>query len=126
MSRKDKILLTGIECRVNLGVPEWERRRRQKVLLDLELEADAAKAGRTDDPADAVDYWVIEKAVRASAESAPRRLLEKLAGDAAAAALKADRRIRAVKVRARKFPAVMPRTAEVAVEIFRTRTPRKS
>ncbi len=126
MSRKDKIVLTGIECRVHLGVPASERRRRQKVLIDVELEADAARAARKDEPADAVDYWLIEKTVRSSAQAKPRRLLETLASDAAAAALKADRRIKAVMVRARKCPAVMPRTAEVAVEILRPRTPRRS
>lgn len=126
MSRTDKIILTGIECRVHLGVPESERRRRQMVLVDAALEADASKAALTDEPADAVDYWRIEKAVRSAAESSPRRLLETLAEDAAAAVLKADRRIRSVRVRARKTPAVMPRTAEVAVEILRSRTRRRS
>lgn len=119
MNPSDRIILSGIECRVHLGVPDSERKRRQKVLIDVELEADAAKAARTDDPSKAVDYWAVEKAVRAAAESTPRRLLETLAEHAAAAVLSADSRIRAVRVRARKYPAVMPRTREVAVEIVR-------
>ncbi len=117
----DRIWLLGVACRVRLGVPEAERRRPQMIRLDVGLELPTAAAARSDDFKATADYVAIERRVRACAEGRPRRLLERLAEDVAAAALACDRRVRAVTVRARKRPAVMPRTSEVVVEIRRLR-----
>lgn len=117
----DWIWIYGIKCRVRIGVPDWERRRVQKVLLDVGIRADLSAAAAKDDLRLSVDYWGIEKAVRAAAESGERRLLESLAGDLARLVLARDRRIRAARVVARKKPSVMPRTREVAVDILRRR-----
>ena len=39
----DKITLLGVECRVKLGVPAEERAKRQKVLIDVVMEADCSR-----------------------------------------------------------------------------------
>jgi dihydroneopterin aldolase len=117
----DTVWLIGVECRCKVGVPAAERAKRQKILFDVGLEVDAAAAARRDDFREAADYWAVEKAVRADAETGERALLETLAERAAAAALKAAPAASAVVVRAHKTPAVMPRTREVRVEIRRTR-----
>ncbi len=117
----DCVWLYGIECRCRVGVPAAERRRRQKVLVDVGLELDVAPAARADDFRLTADYWAVEKAVRAAVEAGERQLLETLAEQAAAAALKAAPLARAVSVIARKRPAVMPRTREVAVSLRRAR-----
>jgi len=114
----------GVECRCRVGVPAAERRRPQKILLDLGLEVDAARAAARDDFREAADYWAVEKAVRASAETGERALVETLAEAAAAAALKAAPSAAAVTVRAHKRPAVMPKTRDVVVEIRRERAAR--
>lgn len=90
-------------------------------MLDLVLELDLRAAAWTDDVAETADYWAIEKQVRAAVEKEEFRLLERLAATAASAALAADRRVRAVEVRASKRPAVMPRTRRVVVELRRSR-----
>ena len=117
----DRILLEGVRCRCRVGVPAAERAKLQAIELDVALEADVRKAGQSDDLRDAVDYWTVERDVRAVVEAGTFTLLERLAETAAAAALAADRRVKAVSVRAAKRPAVMPRTRRVVVEIRRAR-----
>jgi FolB domain-containing protein len=114
----DKITLLGVECKVKLGVPAEERAKRQKVLIDVIMEADCSAAAAQDDFRKAVDYWAIEKLVRETAERGERRLAERLAEDVAAAVLT---KVSAVTVKVRKKPYVMPKTAEVIVEIARRR-----
>jgi dihydroneopterin aldolase len=117
----DLIRLTGVSCRCRIGVPAAERARRQTILLDLALETDAARAAALDDFREAVDYQAVERLVRAEAEGRECALLETLAERVAAAVLRAQPRVSAATVSARKRPAVMPKTREVAVEIRRTR-----
>ena len=117
----DFIHLEGLRCRARVGVPDGERRRPQPVELDLTLELDLRAAARTDDVRRTADYWKLEREVRSAVESGRFRLLERLAETAARAALAADRRIRSVRVRAAKRPAVMPKTARVVVELRRSR-----
>ncbi|NNN07357.1 MAG: dihydroneopterin aldolase [Elusimicrobia bacterium] len=119
--KRDFVWLMGIDCHCRVGVSAQERARRQKILIDVGLEVDAAAAAERDDFRRAADYWAVEKAVRAQAEAGERALLETVAERAAAAALKAAPAARAATVRAHKKPAVMPRTREVFVEIRRER-----
>ena len=121
MSSRDQVWLLGVECRCRVGVPAAERARRQKILLDVGLEVDVARAAARDDFREAADYQAVEKAVRAEAESGERALLETLAERVAAAVLRSQAPVSAVTVRARKYPAVMPKTSEVFVEIRRGR-----
>lgn len=117
----DWIWLYGIECRVHLGVPSQERRRAQKVLVDVGVQAELSAAAAKDDLRLSVDYRGIEEAVRAAAEAGERRLLEALAGELARLVLSRDRRIRAARLILHKKPSVMPRTREVVVDILRRR-----
>lgn len=117
----DEVRLEGVECRVHLGVPAEERRRRQKVLVDVILETDCSKPAAADDFRLAVDYWAVEKAVRAEAEARERRLCETLAEQLAALVLKTQPRASAVTIRVHKKPFVMPKTRDVVVSIRRTR-----
>lgn len=117
----DKIHLEGVRCRARVGVPAWERANPQPISLDLALELDLRAAARADDVRRTADYWAVEKAVRRAVEGTPFKLLERLAEAAARAALAADRRVRAVVVRAAKRPAVMPKTGRVVVELRRVR-----
>lgn len=121
----DRIWLNGVECKCRVGVPAAERKRPQKVLVDVGLEVDAEPAARGDDVRRAVDYWAVEKLVRAEAESGERALVETLASRLAEAVLAAQPLAAAVTVRVRKTPAVMPKTREVVVELRRERPGRK-
>ncbi len=120
----DTIWLIGVDCRCCVGVPAVERRRPQKITIDLGLEVDTARAAAADDFRLTADYHAVEKAVRAEAQSRPRALIETLAEQTALAALGAAPTAVAVTVRVHKTPAVMPKTREVVVEIRRTRVGR--
>lgn len=122
----DRIWLRGVECRVRLGVPAWERKKLQKVLIDVGMELDLRAAGKSDEAGDTVDYWAVERAVRRRARTGSRRLAERLAAELARAVLGLDRRIRRVSVAVRKKPAVMPGTEEVIVEVRRVRSWRRN
>lgn len=117
----DLIWLHGIECRSRLGVPAAERRRAQRILIDVGMELDLSWAGGRDDFKLTADYWGVEKAVRKAAETGERSLVEALAEQVAALVLKRERHVTAVTVRVHKRPALMPKTREVVVEIRRTR-----
>lgn len=117
----DQIWLKGVECRVNVGVPLWERKKRQKVLIDIGLELDLSKAGLSDDICDTVDYWAIERQVRGTAEHGEFKLVERLAAVVADKVLEMERKLRSVTVLVHKKPSVMPKTREIVVELQRTR-----
>ena len=118
----DKIIINGLACRCRIGVPAEERKTKQTILIDAEFSLSLAKAGKTDDVRHAPDYHALEKALRACAEEKERKLIECLAEDLAAVALRFDKKIKETLIRVRKSPAVMPGTKNVAVEIKRRRT----
>ncbi len=121
----DTIWLHGVECRVKVGVTAAERSRRQRLLVDVGLETDCRPAAERDDFRLAIDYSAVEKLVRSSAEAGEQALIETLAERLAAVVLKAQPGADAVVVRARKTPAGMPKTREVAVDIRRTAAARR-
>ncbi|PIP84536.1 MAG: dihydroneopterin aldolase [Elusimicrobia bacterium CG_4_9_14_3_um_filter_62_55] len=118
---KDRLELSGVSCRCRIGVPAWERKTRQKILIDLEAEAPLRRAGRSDDLRGSIDYHALETTLRAVAERGERKLLESLAEDLASAALAFDARITLVRIAAHKTPKLMPKTARVTVRIERAR-----
>lgn len=117
----DRVRLLGIACRCRVGVPAEERRKPQKILIDVELELDVAAAGARDDFRLTADYWAVEKAIRETAERGERQLVETLAEQVAKTVLAKDKKIAAVTVVVHKKPTVMPKTREVVVEIARRR-----
>ena len=84
---QDTIHINGIQLGCRVGVPAWERRKRQPISLDLTLEADLLKAGLSDDLRDAVDYQEVERRARTAAEGTAFKLLERLAEEVAQAVL---------------------------------------
>lgn len=117
----DKIHISGISCLCRIGVPESERKTRQRILVDVRLEADLRRAGRRDDLSSTVNYQTLEDRLRRIAEEGRFKLLERLAEVLALKALSFHRRVRAVTITVHKHPAPMPGTREVAVEITRRR-----
>lgn len=111
------IQLRGLSCRAKVGVPAWERKKRQTISLDLTLSLDLAAAAASDDLKDSVDYGAVEAAVRTAVENGEFMLLERLADAALDAALACDPRIRGAAVAALKRPAVMPKTEAVVVHL---------
>ena len=84
MNVPDRIHLTGLSIPCIIGLYDWERKRKQKVVLDLSFPCDAKKASRSDRVEDAVDYKKIAKATQVFVGKSSYQLVETLAEELAA------------------------------------------
>lgn len=87
----DIIEIRGLRALGRHGLLDEERERDQPFEIDLEMEVDLRRAGRTDDLADTVDYGAVVNAVRAVVAGEHSDLLEHLAVKVARAAMDAAR-----------------------------------
>ena len=75
----DFIILDSLEFECIIGIFDWERTTKQKVLIDFELACDTRAAASSDDIKDAVDYKKITKEILAFVEPSQFYLIEKMA-----------------------------------------------
>ncbi len=116
----DTILLEGIQVPAALGVTAGERRLRRPVRLDLEVEANVAKSGRSDRIGDTLHYKRIFDVVEDIATNQEHKLVEAL-GDRIARAVLEKFGAEAVTVTVRK-PTPMAGVIQYAgVRLRRTR-----
>lgn len=115
----DQILIKDLLLRAIIGVNDEERVNRQDVLINLVLETDTRKAGRSDDIADAVNYREVTKRVIELVETSQFLLVEKMAEEIARACL-ADGRVERVRVTVEK-PTALRFASSVGVQIERSR-----
>lgn len=117
----DRIEIRGLKVDAAHGVTDEERGSRQPFEVDLDLHLDLASAGAGDALERTADYAAAVAAARAVVAGPPRRLLETLAEDIAAAVL-ADPAVDAVTVAVRKLrPPVPERLSSAGVRITRAR-----
>ena len=57
----DTIFLSGLTTECIIGIWDWERRVRQKVIVDIEMAADIRRAAATDSIDDTLDYKRVSK-----------------------------------------------------------------
>lgn len=95
------IRIKNLRLRTVIGVLEWERKTRQEVVLNIALEFDGARAARTDDLKDTLDYAGLKHRVVEAVEKSKFRLLEKLA-DAVLRIVMSDPRVLAATVESDK------------------------
>ncbi len=114
----DKVRIKALVCLARVGVPEWERNKRQKILIDLELGLNLKKAGKSGRVEHTVDYAAVSREVKKLAEGEPFVLVEAIAESAAERVL-AKFKVKQVTVRVRKFS--VPGTTSVGVEITRSK-----
>lgn len=75
----DRIFLRGLEVECLIGFIEWERRIRQKVVIDFELPVDCRRAAASDRVEDTLDYKRVAKRVIAYVGASEFQLVETLA-----------------------------------------------
>jgi dihydroneopterin aldolase len=114
----DTIIIEQLEFSAHIGVPDDERLAAQRLTVSLRLEVARDSRSLGDEIANTVDYFAVCNAVKALAAERPRRLIETLAEEIAAAILR-DFAVAAVEVELRKF--ILPDTAFVAVRLRRER-----
>ena len=113
----DKITIQDLEVNTRIGVTEAERTQPQRLLITIEMERDLAEAGRTDTESATTPYDVVANLVRQVATERPRKLIEAVADEIAAAIL--SRRLAvAVTIEVKKFS--VPGSHYVSVKIRRT------
>lgn len=112
----DAVFLQGLEVQARLGVPDEERSRPQRVLIDLELGLDLKNAGRGDDVAQTIDYAQVAQEVKHLVQGRSFKLVEAVAESVAAFIV--DRfPVAEVCVKVRKFS--VPGTESVGVSLVR-------
>ena len=115
----DKVIIKDLLARGIIGINDWEREKKQEILINIELYSDLTQAGKSDSISDCVNYRSISKKVLQHAESAARYTVEALAADIAEICLEQDR-VKKVLVRVEK-PGAVRFSRSVGVEILRTR-----
>lgn len=75
----DKIFLSALTVECIVGIWEWERRVKQKVILDLEMATDIRRAATSDHIDDTIDYKKVAKRLLAFVGESHFNLVETLA-----------------------------------------------
>lgn len=117
--RGDIIFLRGLEVGCIIGFIDWERRIRQRVVIDLEMPVDCARAAVRDDVADTLDYGRVAETVKSFVGGSEFMLVETLAERMAMLILR-EFGIGWVRVQVNK-PGAVRGSRDVGVAIERTR-----
>lgn len=115
----DRIYIRDLRARCILGDNDWEREKKQDIVLHLDLVTDIRPAADTDNLDRALDYRAVKKDVLAYVEASDHRLVETLAEQVAAICLKHEG-TREARVRIEK-PGALRFARTVGVDITRGR-----
>ncbi|MFH1070615.1 MAG: dihydroneopterin aldolase [Candidatus Glassbacteria bacterium] len=77
--KRATVRIKNLALRTIIGFNDWEREKKQDVLINIEVEFDAGRAVETDREEDTVDYKNITKQVIEGVENTGYHLLETLA-----------------------------------------------
>jgi FolB domain-containing protein len=115
----DKILISDLLVRGIIGLNEWERKKRQDILVNVEIRTDIRAAGESDDVEGTINYRTIAKSVIELVESSSFFLVEALATEIARIVLQ-EPAAESVIVRVEK-PGAVRFARSVGVQIERHR-----
>lgn len=110
------IEIKGLSVPALIGVPAEERKQAQQLCFDLRFAALLQPATLNDDLIATVDYAAVSQRLVELVQMRPRRLIETLA-DETAAALLAEFSLRWIELTIRKF--ILPNADYVAVTLRR-------
>jgi 7,8-dihydroneopterin aldolase/epimerase/oxygenase len=116
----DRIFLRGLECQCIIGFIDWERRVKQKVVLDLEFPTNCTVAAARDEVSDTVDYKRVAKCVLAYVGESQFQLIETLAHNLAMLLLR-EFSLEWIRVSLNK-PGAIRHSRDIGVSIERRRT----
>ena len=75
----DIIFLQALEVETVIGIYDWERKIKQKVVFDIEMGADIRKSADTDHIDDTLNYKAVAKRIIGFVEESNFQLVETLA-----------------------------------------------
>lgn len=113
----DKVFITGLELYTLIGVYDFERLAKQRVLVDLELQTSLSSAGKSDDVVDTLDYGAIAKRVEDIANQSSYHLLEAFAAEILRV-LQQEFSPKSVLLRIHK-PDILDNVKSVGIELYR-------
>jgi len=113
----DIVFIRGLRADTVIGVHDWERSVRQRLVLDLELATDTGRAAVADRLDDALDYAAVADRVVSFVEGSRCLLIETLA-EQVAALLRAEFGVCWLRLRLTK-PGAVVQAEEVGVLIER-------
>ena len=116
----DSVRIEQLELDCVIGINPWERLTKQRITIDIEMNADLSKAGASDSIEDTINYRTISKAIISEIEESSYGLVEALAARVAEICLE-DPLTQSVEVTVRKPGAVCKATA-VGVVVRRSRS----
>ena len=116
----DSVRIEQLELDCVIGINPWERLTKQRITIDIEMNADLSKAGASDSIEDTINYRTISKAIISEIEESSYGLVEALAARVAEICLE-DPLTQSVEVTVRKPGAVRKATA-VGVVVRRSRS----
>jgi FolB domain-containing protein len=112
------IHICDLEVFYRVGVPDEERARPQRLLLDVQMHHDFRAAAAKDDLTKTINYFAVTQRLLKFGDGREWKLIEKLAEDVAATILN-EFGAAGVRVEVKKF--IIPETRYVSVAIERRR-----
>jgi dihydroneopterin aldolase len=111
----DLVSVRDLSVQAVIGVHDWERGITQTLVFDVVMAAEVARAARTDDLADALDYSAVARTVASVVRDGRFRLIE-TAAERVAERLLADHPVAWLRLEVRKPIADGAYTAAVTIE----------
>jgi FolB domain-containing protein len=117
---EDQIHIKDLLLRGIIGINDWEREKRQDILINITLTGDLSPAGLSDNIEDTINYRTITKKVIKLVENGKPHTVEFLATQIADICLQAEG-VEVAQVRVEK-PGALRFARSVGVEIKRSKT----
>ena len=111
----DLVSVRDLSVQAVIGVHDWEREITQTLIVSVEMAADVARAARTDDLADALDYSAVAQTIASVVREGRFRLIE-TAAERVAERLLADHPVTWLRLEVAKPIADGGYTAAVTIE----------
>lgn len=118
------VRMTNLRLRAIIGANDWERNIKQDLVINVTFDYHSAKAQKSDQLKDAVDYKTMTKKIIQTVEKSNYQLIEKLA-DVVLTIILEPKQVKTATVRIDK-PQALRFADSVSVEISRTRLSRLS
>ncbi|MBI0031843.1 MULTISPECIES: dihydroneopterin aldolase [Gilliamella] len=118
INNKDRVLIEGLTVLTTIGVYEWEKTIKQKLILDLEMSWDNQPAGESDDVTLCLDYFLVSQSITNFIQSTQFELIECVAERVAQLVIQTFS-VQWLKVKVSK-PGAIANASNVAVVIERS------
>lgn len=115
-----KIRIKNLRLRTIIGIFDWEKKRKQDVIVNIAMDFDGAMAQKSDDIAHTINYKQVRNQVSEYIENNEFDLIEKVTGDVADLILKNHELVTSVQVEIDK-PGVLRFADSVSVECVKSR-----